>query len=276
MRSEEDPKARRKRIFYRVRVGILLFVLFVVILYAIRDFRSRGARKNWDQTLEVALVVVRVEGTQTVDDAALAALRGRVGALETRLASEMTRYRAGSPPPFHFSVLGPVTVSSPPPTPSGDGPTDLAKQAIALAGWLRETDPRAGVVSDRYDTRIYLAVRRPRSQDRSVIEGQSEEGGRVGVVEVELDDTMADLTLFVVTHELMHTLGASDKYDETGRSRAPDGLAEPNRSPLYPQRFAEVMARNVPVSPSSERVPETIDELAVGALTASEIGWTLR
>lgn len=86
---------------------------------------------------------------------------------------------------------------------------------------------------------------------------------------------MADLTLFVVAHELMHTLGAGDRYDESGRTRIPDGLADPTLSPLYPQRAAEIMARNrvVSIAPWKEVVPETLDELAVGPTTASEIGW---
>jgi hypothetical protein len=32
------------------------------------------------------------------------------------------------------------------------------------------------------------------------------------------------------------------------------------------------MARNVPLSPTSERPPETLDELSIGAETAREIG----
>lgn len=107
-----------------------------------------------------------------------------------------------------------------------------------------------------------------------MVEGESEEGGRVGVVDVELDDSMADFALFVATHELFHTLGATDKYDEAGRTLLPAGLAEPSRVPLLPQAYAEVMARNRPVGPGLEVPPESLDELAVGPATAREIGWT--
>jgi len=101
----------------------------------------------------------------------------------------------------------------------------------------------------------------------------AEQEGRIGIVDVELDASMVDLTLFVVAHELMHTLGASDKYDANGRTIVPDGLVEPDRTPLYPQRSAVVMARNRPVSASAEATPETLDELAVGSSTAKELGW---
>jgi len=93
------------------------------------------------------------------------------------------------------------------------------------------------------------------------------------VVEVELDDSMADFALFVATHELFHTLGATDKYDASGQTLIPDGLAEPDRVPRLPQAFAEVMARNRPVEPGVEVPPESLDELSVGPATAREVGW---
>jgi hypothetical protein len=71
----------------------------------------------------------------------------------------------------------------------------------------------------------------------------------------------------------MHTLGANDKYDDRGHARFPEGLADPTRQPLYPQPGAEIMARNVPISPTEERPPETLSELFVGEETAREIGW---
>jgi hypothetical protein len=271
----EDARARRKRAFFRVRVSILLFVLLLVVYYAVRDLRSRMARNDWDRTVDVALVLVRVRGSAPVDDDAIAALRLRAPALEARLQAEMRRHAPERAVlPFKLRVFGPVEAPSPAPTPQGDGPPDLAKQALDLARWLREVDPRAGVEPKHHDTRIYLTLKRPESREHMSIEGVSEEGGRIGIVEVELDSTTVDLALFVVTHELMHTLGATDKYDASGLPRVPEGLAEPERSPLYPQSFAEIMTRSRPLSPTSGVVPESLDELAVGALTAREIGWT--
>ncbi len=164
-------------------------------------------------------------------------------------------------------------MGKPYPTPTGEGAIALVKQALAARAWRRAIDPRIGVIPDHWDTRVYVVARKPASETRSFVEGQSEQDGRIGAVDVELDASMADLTLFVVTHELMHTLGASDKYDGAGRASVPKGLAEPDRVPRYPQRFAEVMARNRPVSETEEVVIASLDELAIGPFTAKEIGW---
>ena len=105
------------------------------------------------------------------------------------------------------------------------------------------------------------------------MEGESEDGGRIGVASADIDAAMVDFSLFVATHELMHTLGATDKYDASGRAQFPDGFAQPDRKPLYPQPGAEVMARNLALSEADERPPESLDELWIGELTAREIGW---
>jgi len=101
----------------------------------------------------------------------------------------------------------------------------------------------------------------------------SEHGGRVGVALAELDETTVPLALFVTAHELFHTLGANDRYDAEGRTLVPDGLAEPERIPMFPQRYAELMARNRPLAADREVPPASLDELWVGAKTAREIGW---
>lgn len=262
---------RRSSTFRRIRIAVLLGILAIVLLYAWKDVRRRHERTAWHRPLAVALVVMR---RGPVPDAAVAELRRRSHDLEARLGDEFRRFHGpGGPVPFEFQVYGPVEVTAPPPTPEGDGLVDLASYAWRSWRYFADIDSRADVPSAGFDSRIYLSVRPPEREERKTVEGQSEQGGRIGSVEVELDESMVDFALFVATHELFHTLGASDKYDAAGRAKVPDGLAEPERVPRYPQRFAEVMARNRPLAENKEQPPESLDELAVGPLTAREIGW---
>ena len=71
---------------------------------------------------------------------------------------------------------------------------------------------------------------------------------------------------------MVHALGATEKYDAAGHTLVPLGLAEPDRMPRFPQRYAEIMSRNRPVSATDERVPEDFEQIAVGPTTAREIG----
>ena len=77
----------------------------------------------------------------------------------------------------------------------------------------------------------------------------------------------------IIAHEFFHTLGASDKYElGTGQPHNPDGLAEPDRSPLYPQRYAEIMGGRIALADDDAVIPKSLKFARVGPITAVEIG----
>lgn len=234
--------------FFKIRVAILSTALAIVVLYAIANVRSRRARNDWQRPLNVAIVIVR-DGP--VDPAAIDALRTRVTALESRLAEEMRRYRGAPERPFYFVLRGAVELPSPLPQPASEGFLDLAKQSWALSRWVKKVDERAGLHGDAYDARVYAIVRPPAHASLRFVEGASEQGGRIGTLEVDLDPSMVDFALFVSAHELFHTIGALDRYDVAA-------------DPTIATKELEIMDRG--------RV-DSLDILRVGATTAREIGW---
>ncbi len=67
--------------------------------------------------------------------------------------------------------------------------------------------------------------------------------GLIGVVYAFAAPEMDGENDVVIAHELLHTVGASDKYlPGTDAPRFPDGYGDPDQVPLYPQQFAEIMA----------------------------------
>jgi hypothetical protein len=253
-----------------VRLLILLGLFAITVLFALHDIYSRRARTEWQRPVSVAIALVQLG---PVDQVALNALSARFPALEARLAAEYHRYGGGLERPITFTLFGPVSVDRTAPSdPNSDLPS-LAEHAYTLWRWTHAIDEGSALPTHAFDSRIYLVLRAPRDKGMAWVEGSSELGGRVGVARVDLDLSSVDLALFVTTHEFFHTLGASDKYDPSGRALIPQGLVEPNRVPPFPQRYAEVMARNLVLAPGSERVPESLAELGVGVETAREIGW---
>jgi hypothetical protein len=217
----------------------------------------------------VALVLVERE---PVSRRTLSLLTSRSFELEHRLAREYARHTGRDFTPIELVVRGPVRASELPPSVSGDGTLDLLTQSLRLWRWTSALDSDAHVELG-YDSRIYLVLKPARGEGLAGVEGESEYGGRVGVAKADIRGDTIDFALFVTAHELLHTLGATDKYDVAGRAVFPQGFAQPARAPLFPQPGAEVMARSVPNGPGSERPPETLDELFVGETTAREIGW---
>lgn len=269
--SEDEYEARKQRskLYFRMRVTVLLLILVGVGLYAWRDIERRRSRNEWTETLEIAIVFVE---RQPVSARAVEAAKARTADLATVLAAEMARFRGG-PPPFRFTAFGPVGHAAAPPEAGEPGLVSDTRFAWNLWRYTSAVDDASGVSERSFDARIYVVVTPPTNAKVKQIEGASQQGGKVGLVEVELDETMVDFALFVAAHELFHTLGASDKYDASGGVLMPDGLAEPELAPIFPQRYVELMARHRPVGPTQTKPPKSLDELRVGRATAREIGW---
>lgn len=73
---------------------------------------------------------------------------------------------------------------------------------------------------------------------------------------------------------MLNTLGATDKYDlASGEPVFPDGYADADKTPRYPQTLAEILGGRVPLSATHSELPDGLYEAQVGALTAPEINW---
>lgn len=261
------PSSRGR--FFQARLAVLLTILGGVLLWAGTDYHQRRARTTWQRPLRVALILVERE---RIEPSTIDLITSRARELERRLADEYRRHDGRDFTPFSLLVSAPISVERPPPAQGNDGALGLLTDTVARWLWTRAVDARGGIDPSAYDARIYL-VMKPARGGLAFVEGESELGGRVGIAQADIAPDMIDFSLFVAAHELMHTLGASDKYDADGRALYPAGFAEPARAPLFPQPGAELMARNRPLSASCELPPSTLDELFVGDVTARELGW---
>jgi hypothetical protein len=265
------PAAPSRR-FYYLRVSILLLVLGGVLGYAALDHARRSARRQWRRPLHVALVLLQ-QGE--LDPAALALLQARIEPLEEVLEAEFARY-GGSFRPVRFHPFGPVPQPAAPPEPTGDSSLfESLRLSLALGAFARRADRAAGVDAGNWDGKVYVLLSAPWSARRALVEGLGEDGGRIAVTSLELSEDSVDFGLFVVAHELLHLLGAEDRYGPDGLTLLPEGLGAPQQEPRFPQRKAEVMARGLVLEPGVERPPGQLDELSVGPLTAAEIGWSV-
>jgi len=100
-------------------------------------------------------------------------------------------------------------------------------------------------------------------------------GGLIGLINAFADNAYRGSNNVVIAHELMHTFGASDKYDASNQPIFPDGYADAYQDPLYPQKRAEIMGGRIPLSPTQLRMPESLSDVAVGVFSAAEMHWPI-
>jgi hypothetical protein len=254
------------------RVALLALLLAAVAAFAWDRLATRRERNRWEVPVRVAVLVLG-----EADPPAIEALDRALQALALGFAADLERYRAPMDGlPIAFDVVGPVRPDRLPPA-DAPGPSLLARAQHALDLWraTRAADEAApGFEPLAYDVRIYLVAGSAGPDGRVSAEGLGDHGGDVGIVRATLDRRDGLLAATVVAHEALHCLGATDKYDEAGRAVPPGGLADPDLSPVYPQRRAEIMAGEVPLAPGRGRLPVHAGEIGIGPATAAEIGWS--
>src|SRR2546423_9597870 len=142
----------------------------------------------------------------------------------------------------------------PPALEPGAGPLGIAWWSLKLRWFAAHATEVPGRASPRI--RIFVLYHDPATLDR-VPDSHGLQKGLIGVVHAFAQSAMAGSNNIVIAHELMHTLGASDKYElGSGAPLYPSGFAEPDREPLYPQGRAEIMAgRPAPVAPGFWEAP---------------------
>jgi hypothetical protein len=96
--------------------------------------------------------------------------------------------------------------------------------------------------------------------------------GLIGVVHAFASKAQQSQNNVVIAHELLHTLGATDKYDPlTNLPAYPEGYAEPDRQ--LPQHDAEIMAGRIPLSSERAVMPRSLEQCVIGPATAYEINF---
>lgn len=254
----------RSRSFKRFRVAILLFILIVV---ALGSYLQKRRITSWRQPLRVGVYPIAeneaVEGyIQGLSDAHFAAV-------ERFMQQQGERFeRTGSLVQMH---LGPAVQERPPELPErAIGPLDAILFSLKLRWWTFQAARTYSL--GPADIRLFVIYHEARP-GRSLRHSLGLEKGRVGVVYAFGHEKLTARNNVVITHELLHTVGASDKYREDGAAIYPDGFAEPQLPSRYPQTRAEIMAGVIPMSPTHAKLAQSLEVCTVGEKTAREIGW---
>lgn len=253
--------------FRQVRILILLGVLVAALGMT---WVEQTLVQSWRAPLEVAIYPINGDGSEAATEMIRSLQPQDFSALNTFLEREMRRYGIRRTPAMTLT-LHPEMRVAPPPRPQANNVLQTVLWSLKLRWWsYRQADgwlPQIGKI------RLYVLFHQP--QDDVALEHSAGlQKGLIGVVHVFAADDMRQKNNVVIAHELLHTLGATDKYDPASNQPLfPAGYAEPYKTPLHPQHEAEIMAGRIAVSEARAKMPQSLENCVVGARTAHEINF---
>jgi hypothetical protein len=186
------------------------------------------------------------------------------------MAREGKKYRLLVKQPTQ-TRLGPQ-VEVQPPEPPGPGSSALERifWSLKLRYWAWQNTPDDE--SNRNRVRIFVLYYQG-EYGEALAHSLGLQKGLLGVVHAYALERQTPQNNLVITHELLHTVGAGDKYDADNQPRYPDGYANPLRDPLHPQQHAEIMSGRIPLSRTESAMAKSLASCVVGRSTAWEINW---
>ena len=248
-----------------IRIAVLLTILAFVGLGALVD---RWRTTDWDNTLWVGVFPVNADGSATAERYISALTLAEFGDIEFFFSREARRYGIALDRPVHVELY-PQLAEAPPELDRG------ASWPGRMLWSLRARYYAWRVAGDSLaDIKIFVLYHDP-VQTYAVPHSLGLQKGLFGIVHAYADRGSDATNAVVVAHELMHSLGASDKYDlKSTLPVFPQGYADPAAEPRYPQAAAEIMAGRIALAPDEAVMPASLADVVVGPETAAEVNWT--
>lgn len=251
--------------FKAVRIIVLLFILFFV---AVNTWLSQARSTDWRNSLWVKVYPINADGSAASDKYINGLETDDFAAIESFIARESTRYGKTVNRPLRMELGRPIK-EQPPVIEPGSGLFGVMMWSLKMRWWASNTAGEQDTIEP--DVRIFVRYHGP--EHPLVLENSvGLQKGMVGIVNAYASRRLQGSNNVIIAHEFLHTLGATDKYDPaSGQPTPPDGLAEPNRKPLYPQRNAEIMGGRIARAEDDSYIPQSLKYTVIGPLTASEI-----
>ena len=249
-----------------IRIGVLLFILATVAQSA---WLARSRTAEWKTSLRVVIYPVSADASATSAQYLVELRKTAFDPIDQFFRTEGRKYSVSLADPVDV-FLAPALPSRPPAAPFGGSKLRIILWSLELRYWAWWNDTYKG---PKPDVRLFVSYHDPALTPR-LPHSTGLQKGLMSVVNAFAESDLNGSNNVVITHELLHTLGATDKYDPDGnRPLFPDGYADPQAQPLHPQKRAEIMAGRIPISETRAETAADMKQVVIGAKTAREINW---
>ena len=253
--------------FKTVRLTLLFSALVFIALSA---YQLKSMQADWSSTKWVTIYPVNADGSRASQTYIDALDDDSFGSIELFFRDEARRYGLTNDTPI-IVKLGPQIDSQPPALKTDASLLDKIIWNFNLRRW-------ASVVKERSqgppaDIDIFVSYYDP-ANHKQLAHSLGVAKMSLALVNAFSTRRMTETNNVVIAHELLHVVGATDKYNPYNNfPNYPEGFAEPDAKPLYPQSKAEIMGGRIPRSPDQAETPKSLKHAVIGEQTAREINW---
>jgi len=252
--------------FKNLRITVLLILLALAAIYA-QDQRLNTT--SWYKPITVTIFPINGDGQQKTDDyiASLSSLD--FYDIDEFFIKNAEKFDLIAQQPI-ITTLGKIVTELPPEPPQNrQSVISTIFWSLGLRYWAFNNTPDS--LSNSSRIRLYVIYHQENGMPLAHSLGLQK--GLIGVIHAYADKQQNQQNAIVLTHEIFHTVGAHDKYDDQNLPLYPVGYAQPDKQPLHPQRYAEIMAGRIALSADKAKMPASLKYVMVGKETAKEINW---
>jgi len=246
----------------------IFFLLLILLFVSVSTWLSQSRSTDWNNSLYVKVYPINGDGSD-LSDSYIAKLELRhFASIEDFVSREVERFGHDLKKPVRMELGTPID-EQPPQLAKSPGALSVMWWSIKMRWWA------SGVTNDQDsvdpDVRIFVRYHSPEKE--VVLENSvGLQKGMVGIVNAYASRRHTSTNNVIIAHEFLHTLGATDKYDPvTGLPNYPNGYAEPDKKPVFPQRYAEIMGGRIALSNDDAMIPKSLKYAIIGDQTAREI-----
>lgn len=253
--------------FKRFRIVLLLIVLISV---AVLTSRQKQALVEWQTALPVTIYPINGDRSTYVASFISEIKNRDYAEIKSFMEREAQLYDIDTVP--LLDIQHGKELATKPPSPPSDQFDKLAIMlwSLKLRFWMFRHTTSFGLGLPH----IRVFVLYHEGEDNIALKhSYGLKKGLIGVVHAFAHSNQIKQNNIVITHELLHTLGATDKYDQQGQPLYPIGYADRNSYPIFPQTMAEIMAGRTPINQVEAVIPDSLNDCVIGPETAAEIAW---
>ncbi len=253
--------------FKTIRIFFLIMILFFVALYSCEQKR---ASTSWYKTVEIVVYPINIDNSPAVEKYINNLTDKNFIIIDKFMAKQATKYKLILSKPTKTHLGQQIKVLPPIPPEHNSGLLSIISWSMKFRYWAWKNTPDDQ--SNMRRARMFVLYHESVDGKR-LPHSYGLNKGLLGYVNAFASKDQQGQNNIVITHEFLHTIGASDKYGANGEPIFPIGFASPDLPNPYAQKKAEIMAGRVPISPTTSKMPRTLKGCVIGKETALEINW---